>query len=374
MDARFPKLWPLILLSVFLLALPVPAEAVRLVFTGDIMVHKTQLAAARLRGTKTYDFDYQFRLAAPFLQGDAVIGHLETVLAGPERGYTGYPAFNSPDSLAASLRRAGFDTLMLANNHTFDRASSGSRRTVSFLREHGFHLAGLSITPPLLLELDGIRVGIVNAAYGSNGPLPKAADAVRMNIIGRELLISSVRELRMMGADCVVACLHWGEEYKSKPGAVQKKQAAWCFEAGADMVVGTHPHVLQPVEFRSDGRLVFWSLGNFVSGQRTLPRERTVIAAVDIELDQEGLCRIAQVGVLPAAVLKRPVKGRDAAHGFVVVPAGTEQTLPADAAKRASAVHRDVLGFLGLSGAPRPDGFWPVPQVSSMSACPTSAR
>ena len=338
------------------------ARSVRLIFTGDIMVHDTQLGAARLKSSRDYDFDYQFELAAPFLMGDAVIGNLETVLAGAERRYTGYPDFNSPDSLAHSLRTAGFDTLMLANNHTFDRGSSGAQRTAAFLREQGFGLAGLSVTPPLLLELDGIRVGLVNATYGTNGTRPSGKDAVKVNIISQEWIISSIRELRRRGADCVIACLHWGEEYKPAPNATQKKQAEWCFEAGADFVVGSHPHVLQPVEFRKDGRLVFWSMGNFVSGQRTLPRERTIIAAVDIGLSPAGICRIESVGIVPAAVMKLPVKGRDANYGFVVVPAGMEHLLPEDARKRASAVHKDVLGFLKISGSPRPDGFWDVPR------------
>ncbi|MBQ4616472.1 MAG: CapA family protein, partial [Mailhella sp.] len=173
---------------------------------------------------------------------------------------------------------------------------------------------------------------------------------------------ASIRELRMKGADCVVACLHWGDEYKTKPNETQKKQALWAFEAGADIVVGSHPHVLQPVEFRKDGRLIFWSMGNFVSGQRTLPRERTVIAAVDIELDDEGECRIRRAGVVPAAVLKVPVKGREAANGFVIVPAGMEKARPEAEAKRAAAINKDVRNFLGLGGAPRSDGFWDVPQ------------
>ena len=338
------------------------ARSVRLVFTGDIMVHDTQLAAARLKGSGVYDFDYQFELAAPFLLGDAVIGNLETVLAGEKRRFTGYPDFNSPDTLAHSLRTAGFDTLMLANNHSFDRGSSGAQRTAEVLREHGFALAGLSVTPPLLLELDGMRVGVVNATYGTNGQPPKGKDAVKVDIIRQEWLISSIRELRRRGADCVVACLHWGEEYKPAPNATQKKQAEWCFEAGADFVVGSHPHILQPVEFSKDGRLVFWSMGNFVSGQRTLPRERTIIAAVDVAMSPTGVCRIEAVGVVPAAVLKVPVKGRAAANGFVVVPAGMEHLLPEDQARKAAAIHKDVLGFLRISGKSRPDGFWDVPQ------------
>jgi len=354
-------------LSVFVLLSLLPQDAfcrpVRLIFTGDIMVHDTQLAAAKLKGTETYDFDYQFELAKPFLKGDAVIGNLETVLAGKERRHTGYPAFNSPDSLARTLREAGFDTLSLSNNHTFDRGSSGALRTAEFLRGQGFHLTGLSVTEPLVLNLDGLRVGLLNASYGVNGEPPKGEGVVKANFISKEFLERSVRELRMKGADCVVACLHWGDEYKLQPNENQKTQALWAFEAGADIVVGTHPHVLQPIEFRKDGRLVFWSLGNFVSGQRTLPRERTVIAAVDIEADETGACRVTQVGVVPAAVLKVPVKGREAASGFVIVPAGMENSRPEAEAKRAAAVHRDVLKFLKLAGSPRADGFWAVPQA-----------
>ena len=339
------------------------ARPVRLVFTGDIMVHDTQLAAAKLKGEAVWDFDYQFELAKPFLKGDAVIGNLETVLGGRERKHTGYPAFNSPDSLARTLREAGFDTLTLSNNHTFDRGSSGARRTAEFLSGQGFRLAGLSVTPPLILDLDGLRVGIVNASYGVNGEPPRGEGVVEANFISKAFLESSIRELRMKGADCVVACLHWGDEYKPQPNENQKAQAAWAFEAGADIIVGTHPHILQPIEFRKDGRLIFWSLGNFVSGQRTLPRERTVIAAVDIELDGAGECRVLQAGVVPAAVLKVPVEGREAANGFVIVPAGMENARPGAEAKRAASIHKDVLKFLKIAGAPRSDGFWSVPQA-----------
>jgi len=362
----FQRLFRFVLL-LSVLAVPIlPQEAfcrpVRLVFTGDIMVHDTQLAAAKLKGKDIWDFDYQFELAKLFLKGDAVVGNLETVLAGKERRHTGYPQFNSPDLLALTLRDAGFDTLLLANNHTFDRGSSGMRRTVELLRGHGFQLAGLDITPPLLLELDGIRVGVVNATYGVNGEHPKAKGTVRVNVISKEFLEASIRDLRLKGADCVEACLHWGDEYKPQPNETQKKQASWAVEAGADIVIGSHPHILQPVEFRKDGRLIFWSMGNFVSGQRTLPRERTVIAAVDIELNEKSECRVLRAGVVPAAVLKVPVKGREAANGFVIVPAGMEKARPENEAKRAAAIHKDVLNFLGLGGTPRDDGFWDIPQ------------
>ena len=339
------------------------ARPVRLVFTGDIMVHDTQLAAAKLKGKPVWDFDYQFELAKPFLRGDAVIGNLETVLGGKERKHTGYPAFNSPDSLARTLREAGFDTLTLSNNHTFDRGSSGAQRTAEFLSGQGFRLAGLSVTPPLILNLDGLRVGIINASYGVNGEPPRGEGVVKANFISKAFLESSIRGLRMKGADCVVACLHWGDEYQPQPNENQKRQAAWAFEAGADIIVGTHPHILQPIEFRKDGRLIFWSLGNFVSGQRTLPRERTVIAAVDVELDGAGECRVLQAGVVPAAVLKVPVKGREAANGFVIVPAGMENARPEAEAKRAASIHKDVLKFLKISGQSRSDGFWNVPQA-----------
>ena len=103
-------------------------------------------------------------------------------------------------------------------------------------------------------------------------------------------------------------------------------------------------------------------MGNFVSGQRTLPRERTVIAAVDIEHNEKGECRVLRAGVVPAAVLKVPVKGREAANGFVIVPAGMEKARPENEAKRAAAIHKDVLNVLGLGGTPRDDGFWDIPQ------------
>ena len=325
------------------------AARARLVFTGDIMAHQTQLDAARIGTTGEYDFSYQFAHVKRFLKGDAVVGNYETTASGEDRRYTGYPQFNTPDVLADNVKDAGFTVLTLANNHMHDRGSYGAARTVAVLSERGFGLAGLPINQPLVVDAEGVRVGIINAAYGSNGPLPKGEGSIGMNLITRGFLMESAEQLRRLGADCIVACLHWGDEYDLKPGAAQKREAAWAFEAGVDIVIGTHPHVLQPVEFTEDGRVVFWSLGNFVSGQRTLPRERTAVAAVEVESSGDGRCRVEAAWVLPAAVVKVPLSGRGAATGFVVVPEGAESEMAPAEGRRAAEVNAEVVRFLDLS-------------------------
>ena len=280
-------------------------KAARLIFVGDIMVHATQLEIAHSSGT--YNFHKCFEVIQPWLRGDLVIGNLETVLGGAKRGFSGYPCFNSPDMLATALRDAGFTTLLLANNHIYDHGLQAARRTAEVLQAHNFSVTGLAgVCPsPLILEVNGLRVGILNFTYGSNSPVKyHQSESISLNIIDKEKIAYDVAYLKKQDIDYIIATFHWGEEYSTAPSPAQHDIASYCLELGVDAIIGTHPHVLQPIEIQRIGTkdcVVAWSLGNFISSQRTLPRERAVILALDIVPDNDG-ASLKRVAVAPTWV------------------------------------------------------------------------
>lgn len=313
----------------------VSAKPVRLVFVGDVMVHAAQLEIA-LRDGK-HDFHSSFEAIRPWLKGDVVVGNLETVLGGADQGYSGYPRFNSPDSLAEALRGAGFTTMLFANNHTLDQGMQAARRTVQILRDNGLSITGIAgATPsPLLLEIGELRLGILNYTYGSNCPVtPDATDTVSLNIIDKDRLTEDVHQLQAQGAKYIVAALHWGEEYSPAPSAAQQEIAQHCLELGVDAVIGTHPHILQPFEVRHiNGKkcLIAWSLGNFISSQRTLPRERSVILALEVLSDHTGT-HLYRAAVAPIWVdwsrSRKVVRVLPATSGFFRTAQAGQNSLP----------------------------------------------
>ncbi|MCL1940737.1 MAG: CapA family protein, partial [Synergistaceae bacterium] len=223
---------------------------VRLIFTGDIMTHAQQLETAD-RGGGNYDFSPQFEKIRHLLSGDLVIGNFETTLAGAKRGYSGYPTFNTPDGLADELKNTGFNVLLLANNHIYDKGVSGLKRTIEELDSRGFSTTGAWGAPsksvdnsPLLIETKGIVFGIFNYTYGSNIPFDESKRAeTHLNIIDEPSIRKDIRYLKNNGADFIIATFHWGNEYQPKPSKRQRDVAAVCFEEGADIIVGTHPHI-----------------------------------------------------------------------------------------------------------------------------------
>lgn len=350
---------------------PARDRVVRLVFTGDIMAHAEQLNIAR-RADGGYDFSGQFAPVFPLLRGDLTVGNFETVLAGPQRPYTGYPSFNTPDSLADALKDAGFDVLLLANNHILDLGAGAALRTEQTLRDKGFAVTGLGPgeaghAPPLLCEVGGLRLGILNYTYGSNRPVtPALAGEVALNITDPLLMAWDVLALRARGAEYIVAALHWGMEYQPKPSPVQRSVAAFCLALGVDAVIGAHPHILQPVELRSahgKPQLVAWSLGNFVSAQRTVPRERAMILALDVACPPDGAPTLRRASLAPTWVELSPARKR--ARVLPTLPALLPDDADAALGAIVSRVNAECLDFLGLPPLPDEQGFYTVYEAPS---------
>ena len=288
----------------------------RFLFIGDIMVHDQQLDAAK--SGDTYDFSPSFRRVKPLLQGEFLVGNLETVFAGTGKRlkYAGFPFFNTPDVFTENLSRdLEVDLLTLANNHIFDRGFAGARRTVQVLNSADIPCIGLGLddipsNDAIVLDNNGIRAAFINHSYGSNEwprrNKPPLSTDVHLNVIASPDIHESMTRAKALSPDVVIALFHWGNEYHFSPNVHQKRAADWAFNDGATLIVGTHPHVLQPVEVRitsEDVKAVAWSLGNFVSFQRTLPRERSMILAAEFVKDDEGRTRLAALGCVPLYVV-----------------------------------------------------------------------
>lgn len=247
---------------------------------GDIMVHDAQLEAAWSASCGCYSFDGVFHEVQPYLESaDFAIGNLETTLSGGK--YSGYPAFNSPDTLIHSLKEAGFDILLTANNHSLDRGARGLKRTVRVLDR--FRIQHLGTYPShlasdtsrvLFVEKKGMRVALLNYTYGTNGiPIPK--DVV-VNLTDKKVIAADLALAKKEKPDAIIVFYHFGPEYARQPSGKQKDLVRFTFQQGADAVIGSHPHVVQPfgIENIADAhgnkkdRLVVYSLGNFVSNQR----------------------------------------------------------------------------------------------------------
>ncbi|WP_232700041.1 CapA family protein [Brevibacillus daliensis] len=290
-------------------------SSITLFSVGDIMVHQEQLDAAYQPETRSYHFNPSFSQVKPILmQADIVMGNLETTLSGSERTYSGYPEFNTPDSLVEALKDAGFTVVTTANNHSLDRRNQGVIRTREVLKQKNILSTGTFTSQeerdtPLLLQQNDIVIAFLSYTYGTNGiPLPKNKPFA-VNLYQPQLVKQDIARAKSMGADLVITSLHFGAEYQRLPNEEQKRMARETFEAGSDLIIGHHPHVIQPYEWlieqKKDGPdrkgFVIYSLGNFISAQRWDYKDVGGILQVVITKKGEST-QITQADFLPTYV------------------------------------------------------------------------
>ncbi len=259
---------------------PGDTARLRLLFAGDIMGHDSQIESATIKKDSFYDYSPCFEYVEPMLQAaDLAIGNLEVTLPG-KPPYTGYPRFRSPDDLALALRYAGFDLLVTANNHSNDAGREGVIHTIDALNNLFFLHTGTFQSAaekdafyPLVVYKGVFKIVFLNYTYGTNG-LPTKAPVI-VNEINETEIEKDMAVARALQPDFIIAVMHWGNEYQRQESEDQRKLALKLFEWGADLVVGAHPHVAQPVktyELERDGRtenfVVAYSLGNFISAQK----------------------------------------------------------------------------------------------------------
>ena len=275
--------------------LPSSSEGL-IVAVGDIMVHTPQLSQARDPATGGYDFAPSFEFIADYLrEGDITVGNFESTFAGRDRGYDGYPLFNSPDELALNLKEAGFDILCTANNHSLDRGEQGLYRTLDILEETGIPAFGTARSQEerdavLVQELnEDINVAFLAYTDSTNGiPVPAGRDYM-INYINLDrdpslteaesVFRRDIGRARQAGADLVAVYMHWGYEYHFTPSRWQEELALILAKSGADIILGSHPHVIQPMDYitveKENGEehsaFVIYSMGNFISNQHYIP-------------------------------------------------------------------------------------------------------
>jgi poly-gamma-glutamate synthesis protein (capsule biosynthesis protein) len=266
----------------------VSVRRARIVAAGDLMQHTPQISAA-LQSNGRYDYSASFQYVAPYFQNaDLAIVNLETTLSH-EGPYSGYPAFCSPAAVADALRTMSVDVVAMANNHCCDRGERGIESTCSILDSYGLSRVGVyrdsvdyKLNRVLYLKRCGIRFAVVNYTYDTNGiPIPKNRI---VNLIDTLAIAQDLATIRREDVDCVVAIMHWGYEYQRKAYPEQRKLAAFLQRNGVDLIIGSHPHVVQPVERADDGRLTLYSLGNFVSNQRKRYSDGGLVATIDVEI------------------------------------------------------------------------------------------
>lgn len=263
------------------------------------MQHQAQLDQAKIRGGgKSYDYSQCFDLIAPTVrEADYAVVNLEVPLGGGPV-YRGFPCFSAPDSFAEALKEAGFDLFLTANNHCLDSGMKAARRTLTALDSLGVDHTGTfndsvarTKEVPLIKDIEGYKIGFLNYTYGTNG-IP-ARDGMEVALIDRDRMAREIALTREKGAEIVVVTIHWGVEYVLTQNKNQENLAQFLLDQGTDLVIGSHPHVIQPmqvVENANTGRksLVVYSLGNFISNMKTADTRGGALVRAVIARDEQG--------------------------------------------------------------------------------------
>jgi poly-gamma-glutamate capsule biosynthesis protein CapA/YwtB (metallophosphatase superfamily) len=299
-------------------------EKVTIGAIGDILIHDVVYQDAY--NGQNYNFDPMFENMKALLEKpDILTANQESMLGGLELGLSGYPRFNSPHEVADALIHTGVDIVSTANNHTLDRGIKGIQSEAAYLQSIGLPYVGSFVDDKdqqnlRIINKNGIKICFLSYTYGTNGiPLPKGKDFL-VNLIDREKMKGEIHRARN-AADIVVMSIHWGIEYQRIPTNNQKDLARFLANEGVDIIFGSHPHVLQPMEWlnTTDGRKTFvvYSLGNFISAQNNNYKDIGGLATIDVTkqiTDKGTTIEISNPLFFPTYVTSQKY------HHFKVVP------------------------------------------------------
>lgn len=294
--------------------MPEEPDQIQLVMVGDMLMH-TRIIESGKKEDGTYNFDHLFTHVKDYIQSaDLAIVNQETILGGPDFKYSGYPSFNSPFEVGDALVNAGFDVILHATNHTLDKGKKAVLNCMDFWEtnypEIGY--VGINRTQEdrdnvFIYEKNGIKVAILNYTYSTNGKdLPSDMPFI-VNLFKESEIVEDIKKAEEL-ADFTIVCPHWGQEYSLGTNSFQKKWTKVFLENGVDLVLGAHPHVIEPIEWVKDDdghqMLVYYSLGNYVNGTSSTKgnlAHRMVggIADVTLERNEEGKVVIAEHDVEP---------------------------------------------------------------------------
>ncbi len=289
-------------------------ETVSLVMAGDVLLH-TPVAESGLAEDGSYHFDQLFSHVAAIKDADIALVNQEVIIGGEELGITGYPSFNAPYALGDALVNAGFDVILHATNHALDKGKNGLINCMNFWKTNypqetvlGIHNSREEQDQICVYEKNGMKIAILNYTYGTNGISLPADMPYGVDLLREDKVISDLKQAEEL-ADFTVVCPHWGTEYEHGITDEQKYWTRIFAENGADLVIGTHPHVIEPVEWygdENDGKemLVYYSLGNFVnwtsdSGAGISDRMVGGLAEVTLTRGEDGTVKISGYGVEP---------------------------------------------------------------------------
>ena len=335
--------------------------------TGDLLIHGGLINAAN-QGDGTYDFSYIFPYITEYVTAaDFAVANLETTLAGTAKPYQGNPMFNCPDDLVDAAKDAGFDMLLTASNHSYDSQQPGFERTIQTIREKGLQNLGtmLSADEPkyVVQNINGIKIGMIAYTYeDSLGPgNPPALNYNPMNAGGYDLincfrhsdpdslynhLAVQMDLMKAEGAEAIVVYLHWGQEYKLEANASQKQIAQKLCDMGVDVIIGGHPHVVEPVELLTSAEdplhrtVCLYSMGNTVSNQRlgnltsitTAHTEDGVLFSITFSKYSDGTVYLEDVNLMPIWVRAVDANGNTVVRGSATIR--RYEVLPLDDARR----------------------------------------
>lgn len=298
---------------------------------GDLMCHSPQFQYAAV-AEDSFDFEPVFReVKKYFASSDVVFGNFETVLGGKEKQYSGFPFFNSPDDYLTSLKHVGFDYLNTANNHSLDQKEAGLIRTIDEMINHGINYFGTYTTQMdrdsiRIFQKGDFRIAFLGYSYGTNGlPVPKNKDYL-INLIKPELIIKDIQSAKNLNPDLIIVYYHFGEEYQKEPNTYQEEIAKLAKDAGADIIIASHPHVLQPIELftkpnsKLDTGFIAYSLGNFISNQQWRYSDAGVILNFTMEKNKnDGKISLKNLNCVPTYVYKGAIEGK---KEYLILPSG----------------------------------------------------
>ncbi len=285
---------------------------VSILMAGDVLLHD-KVAASGKSDDGSYNYDHMFtNVREDIKAADIAIVNQEIILGGRELGLSGYPCFNGAFEVGDALVKSGFDVVLHATNHALDKGKTGLLSCISFWKNTYPHIAYLGIADTAdsadgiyITEKEGIRFAILNYTYGTNGiPLPSDMPYC-VNLLDEGRIKEDVAAAKSK-ADFVIVCPHWGTEYRLTADNNQKYWTDIFFECGVDLVIGTHPHVVEPVEMISDGEhsmLVYYSIGNYINATAQTGAgiaNRMLGALADITVSREGNdISITNYGIIP---------------------------------------------------------------------------
>ncbi|SNR16423.1 CapA family protein [Tenacibaculum jejuense] len=317
-------------------------DEISLLFIGDFMGHMDQIKAAYNKKTKTYEYDSCFSKIKPILSNaDVTLGNLEVTLG--VKPYSGYPQFSSPPSYASAIKNAGVDILTTSNNHSCDKRKKGVERTIHILDSLNIGHTGTFINaiektknPAYVIRKNNFEIAVISYTYGTNGLKPTAPNVV--NYLKKETIKKDVNYINSsINPDQIIAFVHWGDQYKDLPNKSQKDMFTYFKSLGVNIVIGAHPHVLQPMEWHKVTKenekesLVVYSLGNFVSHQRTFPRDGGAVFKLWLKKGKDNKVKIKKADYFLTWVHEPVVNGN---KEYYVLPADTYSSKPESFTKK----------------------------------------